>query len=174
MLCAKAKRVTAGARRNGGRHIELYPQAGKLFLSEMTKGHFGMSAETRVDYEKFLSVFQPDDRDRILQMGTSPALSGNGTLLTTEYRSVGVEDGKERWIAVRGRMLFDGENRATRLIGFTLDISERKRMEEDLRRRAEELQKIMDVAPLTLSVAHDPDCHEITGNRTANWLAEAA
>jgi PAS domain-containing protein len=132
-----------------------------------------MSPETGVDYEKFLSVFQPDDRDRILQMGTSPALPGNGAVLATEYRSVGVEDGKERWIAVRGRMLFDRENRATRLIGTTLDISERKRMEEDLRRRAEELQKIMDVAPVALFVAHDPDCHEVTGNRTENWLVEA-
>ena len=158
----------------GAGTFDFYPQAGKLFLSDMTKGHFGMSPETRVDYEKFLSVFQPDDRDRILQMGTSPALPGNGAVLATEYRSVGVEDGKERWIAVRGRMLFDKENRATRLIGTTLDISERKRIEENLRRRAEELQKIMDVAPVALFVAHDPDCHKVTGNRTANCLAEAA
>jgi hypothetical protein len=41
-------------------------------------------------------------------------------------------------------------------------------------RRAEDPEKIMDVAPLALFVAHDPDCHEVTGNRTANWLAEAA
>jgi PAS domain-containing protein len=57
-------------------------------------------------------------------------------------------------------MLFDRQNRSTRLIGVMLDISERKRLEEDLRRRAEELQKIMDAAPLALFVAHDPDCHE--------------
>ncbi len=43
-----------------------------------------------------------------------------------------------------------------------------------MRQRAEELQKIMDVAPVALFVAHDPDCHEVTGNRMANEMAEAA
>lgn len=41
------------------------------------------------------------------------------------------------------------------------------------RRRAEELQTLMDLAPLAIWVAHDPDCRHITGNRIANALYEA-
>ncbi len=55
----------------GAGTFDFYPQSGKLFWSDITKSHFGMSPETGVDYEKFLSVLHPDDRDRIGQMGTS-------------------------------------------------------------------------------------------------------
>ena len=49
-------------------------------------------------------------------------------------------------------MLVDAKNRPSRLIGITVNSSERKRLEEELRRRAEELQTIMDVAPVALFV----------------------
>lgn len=45
--------------------------------------------------------------------------------------------------------------------------------ERDARRKAEELQTLMELAPLAICVAHDPDCSRITGNRTANALYEA-
>ncbi len=40
-------------------------------------------------------------------------------------------------------------------------------------REAEELQKLMDVAPVAVLVARDPECHEIIGNRAGNALFEA-
>jgi PAS domain S-box-containing protein len=43
---------------------------------------------------------------------------------------------------------------------------------EELRRRAEELQKIMDVAPVALFVANDPKCSQVTVNRMGNALFE--
>jgi PAS domain S-box-containing protein len=43
---------------------------------------------------------------------------------------------------------------------------------EQLRRRAEELQKIMDVAPVALFVAKDPECREVVINRLGNALFE--
>jgi PAS domain S-box-containing protein len=156
----------------GAGTFDFYPQSGKVIWSNITKSHFGMSPETEVDQEMLLSAVHPDDRGRMLQMEASLALPGEQ--LATEYRTVGVEDRKERWIAVRGRMLVDEKSRATRLIGTTLDISERKRLEEDLRRRAEELQKIMDVAPVALFVANDPECREVIVNRMGNAMLEVA
>lgn len=43
---------------------------------------------------------------------------------------------------------------------------------EQLRRRAEELQQIMDVAPVALFVANDPECREVIINRMGNALFE--
>jgi len=59
-----------------------------------------------------------------------------------------------------------------RVIGSIRDITERKGLEEELRRRAEELQKIMDVAPVALFVANDPECREVIVNREGNALLE--
>ena len=41
------------------------------------------------------------------------------------------------------------------------------------RNRAEELEKLMDLAPLAIWVADDPGCHRITGNRAANAFYES-
>ena len=61
-----------------------------------------------------------------------------------------------------------------RVIGSIREITERKRTEEQLRRRAEELEKLMDVAPVAVFVAHDPECRQITGNRAASGMVEAS
>ena len=61
------------------------------------------------------------------------------------------------------------------------DITSRKKREEalhssqeQLRQRVEELETVMDVAPVAIWVAHDPQCNAITGNRMANAFYEAA
>src|SRR3974390_1765319 len=61
-----------------------------------------------------------------------------------------------------------------RLINTTMDTNETKHLGEQLRRRAEELEKLMDVAPVAMFVAHDPECHEITGNLEGKVMLEAA
>ena len=154
--------------------FDFYPQTGKLLWSEATKSHFGISPQTPIDHDIFLGAVHPEDRERIRQTGLRVTSPGSDGLLATEYRTIGVEDGKERWVSARGRVLFDAEGRATRMIGTTLDITERKALEEQLRQRAEELRKIMDVAPVVLHVAHDRDCRTITGNRAGYELHEAA
>ncbi len=45
--------------------------------------------------------------------------------------------------------------------------------EEQLRRRAEELEKVMNVVPVAIWIAHDPQCRHITGNITANQFYDA-
>jgi PAS domain S-box-containing protein len=63
---------------------------------------------------------------------------------------------------------------------FYQDITERMRQEELLRqseetsrRRAEELEKLMELAPVAIWVAQDPECRSIIGNRAAYQMYEA-
>ncbi|WP_410509163.1 PAS domain S-box protein [Methanosarcina hadiensis] len=53
------------------------------------------------------------------------------------------------------------------------DITERKKIEEKTRQRAEEIETVMEVAPVAIWISHDPQCHNITGNRMANEFYEA-
>ena len=50
------------------------------------------------------------------------------------------------------------------------DVTERKRIQEALRERAEELQAVLDAVPAAVFVALDPECRMMTGNRTCNEL----
>lgn len=43
-----------------------------------------------------------------------------------DYRTIGIEDGVERWIAAKGGTIFT-EGKAVRFVGTAIDISERKR-----------------------------------------------
>jgi PAS domain S-box-containing protein len=60
---------------------------------------------------------------------------------------------------------------------YGLDISERKRIEAALRKseqrerqRAAELETVLQAVPAAVWIAHDPDCHHITGNPTSDEL----
>lgn len=53
-------------------------------------------------------------------------------LYDVEYRTVGNEDGLIRWVAAKGRGIFDGSGRCVRVIGTAIDITDRKRAEEAL------------------------------------------
>ena len=53
------------------------------------------------------------------------------------------------------------------------DITQRKRLADELRERIEELETVMEVPPVAIWVAHDPQCQEITGNRMADRFYEA-
>jgi PAS domain S-box-containing protein len=157
---------------SGAGTFDYYPETKQLICSAISKGHLGLRSETDLDRDKSLSSVHPDDRECLILAGVSAAAPGGNGEFAVEFRSIGIDDGRERWIAARGRMFFNGEGGPVRLIGTTLDISERKELEEKLRRRVEELQTIMDVAPVALFTAHDPECREVTVNRMANAMME--
>jgi PAS domain S-box-containing protein len=49
--------------------------------------------------------------------------------------------------------------------GMAIDVTRQKRTEDELRHRAEEMEKLMDLVPMGVFIAHDPACRLITGNR---------
>ena len=174
-LRSSETRVRLAADAIGVGTFDFYPQSEKLIWSDVTKAQFGFTPGTEVDHATFLRAVHPDDRERIRRaQAAASAPDGNGQL-ATEYRTIRARDGKERWIAVRGCMFFDREQRPTRLIGLTLDITERKQTEaalreaaETARRRAEELATLMDLVPAAILVSQDPECRSIIGNRAAD------
>ena len=157
---------------SGAGTFDYYQKTRLLICSEISKRHFGVQSEEDCDVVRFLAAVHPEDRERVVKAALSATVPDRQGEFAIEFRTIGVEDARVRWIAARGRVLFDAQGAAERLIGTTLDTSERKRLEEDLRQRAEELQTIMDVAPVGLFTAHDPECRQVTVNRMANVMIE--
>jgi two-component sensor histidine kinase len=63
----------------------------------------------------------------------------NGGDYDVEYRTIGRDDRIERWIAAKGRAIFDESSQPLRVVGATVDITERKRAELHLRLMVNEL-----------------------------------
>ena len=109
------------------------PLTGDLRWDERCKAMFGLAPEAEVNYETFLEGLHPEDRqrtDRVVQRALDPATGGGYDL---EYRTVGIEDGVERWVSARGQAYFDEGGQPVRFTGTVLDITERKWAEEALR-----------------------------------------
>src|SRR5271157_3783426 len=131
--------------------FDFYPQTGKLIWSKFARQHFGLSTEMEVSYDTFLNALHPADRDRVTQTLQNALRYENGGDYVDEYRTLGVEDGQERWLSSRGRVFFDAQSQPFRFVGVILNITERKRLEQQLL----QAQKIESIGRLAGSIAHD-------------------
>jgi PAS domain S-box-containing protein len=91
-----------------------------------------------------------------------------------QLRARRLDTGLEAYFSFSGAPVYDRDGHQTLAVVVTRDITMQMRLEEEVRRRAEEVQKVMEVAPVAIWVAHDPLCRTITGNRAANLLFETA
>ncbi|HEY6066575.1 MAG TPA: MASE1 domain-containing protein [Thermoanaerobaculia bacterium] len=89
-------------------------------------------------YEAFRALIHPQDRDRV-ESSIQKSVETR-ELYDSEFRILG-EDGVERWTGARGQIVEDGFGRPVRMVGVGIDITRQKRLEEELRQRAEQMSE---------------------------------
>ncbi len=124
--------------------FDYYPLTGQLHWTHKAKEHFGLSPDAHVNYNVFLVGLHPDDRDRVDRLVHGALQRENDGRYLTEYRTVGIEDGRERWIFAAGQAFFNDLGEAVRFIGTTQDITEHKLADEELKRTFRELSRLKD------------------------------
>jgi len=108
-----------------------------LFTSDIYKANWGRRPDEEFDYGILLAAIHPDDRERH-EKAVDDAVASDGTL-DVEYRNIW-PDGTVHWLRVRGRAVYDHAGVATRMAGISLDITDRKRIEESLREETRTLE----------------------------------
>ena len=104
-----------------------------LYWPPRVKAMFGISAEAPVSMADFYAGLHPADLERTSEAFAAALDPSQRALYDVEYRTVGKEDGLIRWVAAKGRGIFDGDGRCVRVIGTAIDITHRRRAEEQLR-----------------------------------------
>jgi PAS domain S-box-containing protein len=111
--------------------------AGDLHASKTFKQNFGRSVDDPFTFEDLLASIHPDDRDR-------PETALRRSLVTgqdfdIEYRTIW-PNGEMHWVYIRGGRTAQLNGKAGRLTGVSLDITQRKKSEEELRLLNETLE----------------------------------
>ena len=106
---------------------------GKLIWPPATKAMFGISADAPVSMDDFYAGLHPDDLESTGAAYAAAADPVQRALYDVEYRTVGKEDGVVRWVAAKGRGVFDAAGRCLRVTGTAVQITARKEAEEALR-----------------------------------------
>lgn len=109
-----------------------------LYLSPSIERLTGDKPEDRVGRNGFDFV-HPDDLELVHRGLRDPSLRGEPALQIFRVRR---RDGSYVWCEANTRVLFDDAGRPSQVLSCTRDITARKQMEDDLRRRAEEVDEL--------------------------------
>ena len=124
----------------------------------------------------FTELLHPEDLPRI--RATLAAHLTHGEKCEAEFR-IRHASGEYRYCIARGKVLHARNGCPLRMLGVIDDLSENKRKEaeivklnRDLERRVSELQTLLDVIPIGIAIAQDPECHHIQVNPSLSKLLD--
>ena len=100
--------------------------SGHVWVTEKTRELFRFAPDEELNYESFFKVIHPEDRERVNQ-DVQQTLQSGASLLC-DYRII-LPDGTIRWIVARGQRRLKSTGEPDRILGLSLDITERKSLE---------------------------------------------
>ena len=128
---------------------------GQIRATEKTLELYGFSQDEKITYDKFLSTIHPDDRERVGH--TAQQVFKEGAVFRAEYRIV-LPDRSIRWITARGQAYLKHSGEPDRMMGVSLDITERKESEFKIVQQRNELahlSRVTTLSELSGSLAHE-------------------
>jgi len=128
---------------------------GTLWASDKWRTLFGFTRDEPVSMDQLLKRIHPDDRT-LFQERMAQATADRGEY-HFEYRLL-LPDGRTRWIASQGKVEFDARRRPVRTRGASVDITERKSVEQEMLRLQQEIAHVGRVSvmgQLATTLAHE-------------------
>ena len=135
---------------------ELDVASGRLKGDARMTALFGLPQQPDFSLQRMLERVHPDDREPLRAVIASTLAGETQGRYLMEHRVLGAPGGRPRWVEARGQVSFDADGKATRFIGTTFDISERKWAEEEVQRARQELQSFLLQAPLGIAILSGP------------------
>jgi formate hydrogenlyase transcriptional activator len=109
---------------------------GSVWVTPRTRELFQFAEDEALDYASFDRTIDPADRNRVQQV--VEAAIQTDEKLDIDFR-LALPDGGFRWIKASGKRLPGTHGQVARLMGASIDISERKQMEAQLRNHLDEI-----------------------------------
>lgn len=110
-----------------------------FWATALAREIFAYNREKELSLARFERSIHPDDLDRVRKAINNAIEKGDA--VNVEYRIL-VGPDRLKWISSTGRPCFDNEGKPVRLLGASFDISARKRLEDELVKRLEEVEML--------------------------------
>jgi PAS domain S-box-containing protein len=128
---------------------------GLIWATEKTFEIYGFSPNEKMTFDKFIGVVHPDDRDRV---GNDARRAFQEVPdFRAEYRIV-LPDKRIRWVSVQAKAKSKPTGEPRRMLGVSLDITQRRQNESEmveLRLELAHLARVLAISELSTSLAHE-------------------
>ncbi len=137
----------------------------EAFWSDEYYTVFGLEpGSINATFESWFDAVHPDDREHV-RASVAEAIEGKQDLALA-YRMV-LPDGSTRWVAGRAQLFVDDDGNPVRMIGITIDITDRKMVEDALAESEMRFRHMADSAPVLIwATDENIDCTFFN----QNWL----
>jgi formate hydrogenlyase transcriptional activator len=132
-------RLSLATRAAGAGLWILEPETGHVWVTPKTRELFHFAPDEELKYESFFRVIHPEEHERVKQAVQQAFRSGEP--LRVEYR-IPLPDGSSRWIVARGQRYRKSPGDPDCIMGVSLEVTERKRMEEQLKKHVGEIEEL--------------------------------
>ncbi|MEH2441663.1 PAS domain-containing hybrid sensor histidine kinase/response regulator [Nostoc sp.] len=112
-----------------------------LSTSDQCKVNYGLPINTDFSHKVLMERIHPEDRTWV-QVAIQDTINTKGTDYDVEYRTVW-DDGSTHWVLDRGHLIYDEAGNPERMVGISIDISDRKQTEADLREAHVQLESAL-------------------------------
>jgi PAS domain S-box-containing protein len=120
-----------------------------FYVNEKWRAMTGLSYQESLG-RGWVNALHPADRDRVTREWNDSA--GNGASFQSEYR-LSRDDGKTTWVLGHAETVKSPEGRVSGYIGTVTDITDRKRVEEELQGRLSDLEVLQDISQHILAAS---------------------
>jgi PAS domain S-box-containing protein len=138
-LCDSEERVSLAASSGEAGIWVLDVGTRRLWATDKLRDIFHFAPDEVLSFDRFLDTVHPDDRQSAKE--TLSLCLRRRDLTRLEYRIV-LPDGGVRWIVSRGRSYPATSLQPERVMGVSIDVTQRKEMEERLRDQLEEIDRL--------------------------------
>lgn len=141
-------------------------QTGQQYWSAKNKELFGLPPDSAIDTNTYFKGLHPDERERAIAISQRAMQPGSDGLYENEYRTVGIIDGKLRWVHSKGKVTFDDTGKPVRFTGITQDITLQKQAEEKIRESESRFRTLAETLPQMIWVS---DANGINEYYSSKW-----